>query len=147
MKHKILIAICLAIVCLCGCGKQPSEETVSPVPTKIPTATPGLGETGVNDWPSYIRIDGVLFSIDRAFASEMEVMEECFLGTTTEKVDMFYPEEDFTSNVLPAGTLIYADAEDENKLYLQVLNEISGTYYNYIAINEEVLLQEAGYDN
>ena len=147
MKHKILIIICLAIVCLYGCGNQPSGETVSPVPTKTPTATPSLGETGVNDWPSYIRIDGVLFSIDRAFASEMKIVEECFLGTTTEKVDMFYPGEDFTSNVLPAGTLVYADAEDENKLYLQVLNEISGTYYNYIAIKEEVLLQEAGYEN
>ena len=140
MKHKILITICLAIVCLCGCGKQPSDETVSSVPSQIPTITPKQVVTGGKSCPSYIRIDGVLFSIDRAFASEMKIVEECFLGTTTEKVDMFYPEEDFTSNTLPVGTLVDADVDDENKLYLQVFNEISGTYYNYIAINEEVLL-------
>ena len=76
-----------------------------------------------------VRVDGISYHVVACDAEPM-LTEESYLGDVISTISPDQlPVQDFESNCLPVGTMVYRDAEEEESLVLKIYNEISKTYY------------------
>ena len=133
MKRSLLIKIfpvLLTVLLFCGgCGKVEDADLPDSVQEEN-MPTPPAGGSGT--FPPEAKVNGVVYRV-ASYHCEVELDEDDCIGTIEKQLTAYFsPPSDYSSNCLPAGTLIYKDADDDTILHFKYYDEESETYrYSY----------------